>query len=185
MQKGQDKNKSQLKPVYICAVSRKTKTKTNSLFLRKPFGFTCNSSVVLSYCYSIVWLKVGADSIINMQTWAVFYSLGWSVWRQNLHVTYIFDRNAEDCGKFCGTSWLFLRCCLAGQWGHMWGGSCFGLQGLQGSATQPDPGVNKPERYSGWIEDDLTLGAFFVFFFQQLQTPVQLHNLREHNKKLI
>lgn len=62
-------------------------------------------------------------------------------------------------------------------------GSRIGFQGMKDSATQPDPGVNKPERYSGWIKDDLTLGALFVFFFQQLQTSVQLHNLGEGNSK--
>lgn len=48
------------------------------------------------------------------------------------------------------------------------------------SATEPDPGVNKPERHSSRIQDHLALGAFFVFFLQQMQTPVQLHNLKDH-----
>lgn len=47
-------------------------------------------------------------------------------------------------------------------------------------ATEPDPGVNEPECHSSRIQDHLTLGPFFVFFLQQMQTPVQLHNLKDH-----
>lgn len=47
-------------------------------------------------------------------------------------------------------------------------------------ATEPDPGVNEPECHRGGVQDDLSLGTLFVFFLQQLQTAVQLHNLSSY-----
>lgn len=56
-----------------------------------------------------------------------------------------------------------------------WETQCFPIL-----TTEPDPGVNKPECHCSRIQDHLSLGALLVFFLQQLQTSVQLHNLDDH-----
>ena len=46
-------------------------------------------------------------------------------------------------------------------------------------ATEPGPGVDQPEGHGGRVQNHLSPGALLVLLLQQLQTAVQLHNLKE------
>ena len=53
------------------------------------------------------------------------------------------------------------------------------VRGRSSLATEPGPGVDEPERHGSRVQNHLSPGPLLVVLFQQLQTSVQLHNLKE------
>lgn len=92
----------------------------------------------------------------------------------------IWYRNIENCGLKILLMHLNNGCLLILIAPQIWLAYSYSIFFFT-SATEPHPCVQEPKSHSGWVEDHLSLCTFFVFFFQQLQTSVQLHYLDKHN----
>lgn len=52
-------------------------------------------------------------------------------------------------------------------------------------ATEPDPGVDQPERNREGVHDHFPLGSLFILVLQKLQSSIQLDDLFSESKHII